>query len=58
MMLGAKAEPLHADCIGEIEQEVADIERLYEENQFLRKLNADIKQRIEKKQLQLGALGK
>jgi regulator of replication initiation timing len=39
--------------IEEVEAEVNEIQRLYEENQFLRSMNEEIKQRIEKKQIQL-----
>lgn len=39
----------------QLEQEVMEIQRLYEENQFLKNMNAEIRSRIEKKQAQLGS---
>jgi fructose/tagatose bisphosphate aldolase len=42
----------------QVEAEVFDIQRIYEENQFLKNMNEEIKKRVEKKQAQLGPMNK
>lgn len=42
----------------QVEAEVFDIQRIYEENQFLKNMNEEIKKRIEKKQAQLTSMNK
>jgi hypothetical protein len=54
-MSGVRGERVEVEGMEEVEAEVAEIQRLFEENQFLRSMNQEIKYRIEKKQIQLAA---
>ena len=61
-MNSVKNESVNCDSIDEVqlsftqlEKEVMDIQKLYEDNQFLKNMNKEIKGRIEKKKIQLGS---